>query len=89
MKYSKESLSSEVEYGSAPGYYSSKTVEKRDNKSYNQVLFDVAEGITGNLLQGKNPSRNGHLPTQGDQIKNRPLPGIVACRSIYSRRQAR
>jgi predicted esterase len=67
-----EITSSEVEYGNAPGFYSSKTIEKRDNKSYNQVLFDVAEGVTGNLFRGKIPLEMDIYQPQGDQIKNRP-----------------
>jgi pimeloyl-ACP methyl ester carboxylesterase len=63
----------EEQYGSAPGFYSSKTIEKRENKSYNQVLFDVAEGITTNLLRREIPLHLDIYHPLGDIQANRPL----------------
>lgn len=65
--------SNEVAYGKAPGYYSSKTVEKRENKTYTQVVFDVAEGITSNIIRREIPLHMDVYEPVGDQLKLRPL----------------
>ena len=63
----------EEQYGSAPGFYSSKTIEKRENKSYNQVLFEVLEGITTNILRREVPLHMDIYQPQGDYQGNRPV----------------
>lgn len=63
----------EVVYGHAPGFYSSRSIEKRENKSYNQVLFEVAEGITSNLLRRSIPLQMDIYQPEGDLQNNRPL----------------
>ncbi len=63
----------EEQYGSAPGFYSSKSIEKRENKSYNQVLFDVAEGITTNILRRDVPLHLDIFQPQGDYQRYRPV----------------
>jgi predicted esterase len=60
-------------YGRAPGFYSSKSIEKRENKSYNQVLFEVAEGITTNILRREVPLHLDIYQPQGDLQESRPL----------------
>lgn len=63
----------EIIYGKAPGYYSSKTVEKRENKTYTQVIFDVAEGITSNMFKREIPLHMDIYEPAGDRQKLRPL----------------
>ncbi|HPK04619.1 MAG TPA: alpha/beta hydrolase [Bacteroidales bacterium] len=63
----------EVEYGRASGYYSSKTVEKRENKSYTQIIFNVAEGITSNISKKIIPLSMDIYEPKDDTVLNRPL----------------
>jgi pimeloyl-ACP methyl ester carboxylesterase len=63
----------EVTYGKASGFYSSKTIEKRENKSYNQVLFEVAEGITTNILRREVPLEMDIYQPVEDHITSRPV----------------
>lgn len=63
----------EIVYGKAPGYYSSKTIEKRENKTYTQVIFDVAEGIGSNIIKREIPLQMDIYQPIGDNISQRPL----------------
>ncbi len=63
----------EVIYGHAPGYYTSKKIEKRENKTYSQVLFDVAEGISANLFKPELPLQMDIYRPEGDTQQLRPL----------------
>ncbi|MGB4204084.1 MAG: alpha/beta hydrolase [Bacteroidales bacterium] len=64
---------SEVEYGKASGYYSSKPIEKRENKSYTQVIFNVAEGITTNISKKVIPLSMDIYEPKNDNVMKRPL----------------
>lgn len=63
----------ETVYGYAPGYYTSKTIEKRDNKSYWQVLFDVAEGVVRNIRRNELPMEMDIYQPADDTLSFRPL----------------
>lgn len=63
----------EVVYGHAPGYYPSKKIEKRENKTYSQVLFDVATGISANLLRPDLPLEMDLYLPKNDTLQLRPL----------------
>lgn len=61
------------EYGTASGYYSSKVIEKRDNKSYWRVLFDVAESVVFNVRRGEISLDLDVYEPVGDTTTLRPL----------------
>lgn len=63
----------EIIYGQARGFYSSKQIEKRENKSYGQVIFDVAEELGSNLLKSEIPLQMDIYQAIGDEEPNRPL----------------
>lgn len=63
----------EIIYGHARGFYSSKQIEKRENKSYGQVIFDVAEELGSNLLKSEIPLQMDIYQAIGDEEPNRPL----------------
>jgi fermentation-respiration switch protein FrsA (DUF1100 family) len=63
----------EIIYGQARGFYSSKQIEKRENKSYGQVIFDVAEELGSNLMKSEIPLQLDIYQAIGDEEPNRPL----------------
>jgi predicted esterase len=63
----------EVQYGSAPGYYESKTIEKRPDMSYTRVIFEVAGDIGTSLFSSDIPLHMDIYQPAGDTQVARPL----------------
>ncbi len=63
----------EVMYGSAPGFYESKTIEKRPDMSYTKVIFEVAGDISTSIFSSDIPLHMDIYQPLGDTQINRPL----------------
>ncbi len=64
-------------YGHAQGFYTSKPIEKRENKSYMQVIYEVTEELGSNLLKRELPLQMDIYQAVGDEEPNRPLIVLV------------
>jgi predicted esterase len=63
----------EVIYGKAPGFYSSKPVSKATTDKYPEIIADVLKGISNNVWCDEiELTMDVYQPT-GDELRNRPL----------------
>lgn len=68
-----ETSRQELVYGYAPGFYSSKPIEKNENLSYGRMLVQVAESVTANLFKNEIPLQMDIYQPVGDAQRLRPL----------------